>query len=91
MSWPVAWRVNARCGPTMVPVGIERLGVRGATSVEEAVTGADVRRVAQKSIQPGRFAVVVVGDQKVIEPRIQALNLGPIKKLTVDEVFGPKP
>ena len=28
----------------------------------------DVQRVAQKYIQPGRFAVVVVGDRKVIEP-----------------------
>jgi predicted Zn-dependent peptidase len=57
----------------------------------QAVTAADVQRVAQKYIQPGRFAVVVVGDEKTIEPKIQALNLGPIKKLTVDDVFGPKP
>jgi len=33
----------------------------------------------------------VVGDEKTIEPRIQSLNLGPIKKLTIDDVFGPKP
>jgi zinc protease len=57
----------------------------------EGVTAADVQRVAQKYLTPGRFAVVVVGDEKTIEPRIQALNLGPIKKLTVDDVFGPKP
>ncbi len=57
----------------------------------QAVTAADVERVAQKYIAPGKFAVVVVGDQKVIEPKIQALNLGPIKKLSVDDVFGPKP
>jgi zinc protease len=57
----------------------------------QAVTAADVERVAQKYIAPGKFAVVVVGDQRVIEPKIQALNLGPIKKLTVDDVFGPKP
>ena len=57
----------------------------------QAVTAADIERVAQKYIAPGRFAVVVVGDQKVIEPKIQALNLGPIKRLAVDDVFGPKP
>jgi zinc protease len=57
----------------------------------QAVTAADVERVAQKYIQPGRFAVVVVGDLKVIEPKIQPLNLGPIKKLAIDDVFGPKP
>ena len=57
----------------------------------QAVTAADVQRVAQKYITPGRFAVVVVGDVKVIEPGIRALNLGPIKIMSVDDVFGPKP
>ena len=57
----------------------------------QAVTAADVQRVAQKYIQPDHLAVVVVGDLKVIEPGIRALNLGPIKMMTIDEVFGPKP
>jgi zinc protease len=57
----------------------------------EAVTAADVQRVAQKYIQPGRVAVVVVGDRKVIEPGIRALNLGAIKPLGIDDVFGPAP
>ena len=57
----------------------------------EAVTAADVQRVAQKYIQPARFAVVVVGDRKVIEPAVRALNLGTIKVMTVDDVFGPAP
>ena len=57
----------------------------------QAVTAADVQRVAQKYIQPDHFAVVVVGDRKAIEPGIRALNLGPIKVMTIDDVFGPKP
>jgi predicted Zn-dependent peptidase len=57
----------------------------------QAVTAAEAQRVAQKYIQPGRFAVVVVGDLKAIEPGIRALNLGPIKVMTIDDVFGPKP
>jgi zinc protease len=57
----------------------------------EAVTAADVQRVARKYIQPSRVAVVVVGDRKLIEPGIRALNLGPIKALTIDDVFGPAP
>ena len=57
----------------------------------EEVTAAEVQRVASKYIQPARFAVVVVGDLKTIEPGIRALNLGPIKVMTVDDVFGPKP
>jgi len=57
----------------------------------EAVTGADVHRVAAKYIQPARFAVVVVGDRKAIEPGVRALNLGPINVLTVNDIFGAAP
>lgn len=52
-----------------------------------AVTVADAQRVAQRYIQPDKFAVVVVGDRKVIEPGIRALNLGPLRIVTVDEVM----
>jgi zinc protease len=57
----------------------------------EAVTAADVQRVASKYILPTRFDVIVVGDLKTIEPGIRALNVAPIKVMTVDNVFGPKP
>jgi predicted Zn-dependent peptidase len=53
----------------------------------QAVTAADVQRVARAYLQPDRLAVVVVGDRQAIEPRIRALNLGPINVLTLDEVF----
>jgi zinc protease len=54
----------------------------------QAVTGADVERVAQKYIQPNRLIVVVVGDLKTIEAPVRALNLGEVKILKVDDVFG---
>src|SRR5436190_16576354 len=57
----------------------------------QAVTAADVQRVAQKYVAPGKFAVVVVGDLKTIEPGVKALNLGTVKVMSVDDVFGPKP
>src|SRR5207237_10551415 len=44
--------------PTMVPTGIERLGVRVSTSVDEAVTGADVimmLRIQQERLQGAFF------------------------------------
>ncbi|HVH26272.1 MAG TPA: pitrilysin family protein [Vicinamibacterales bacterium] len=57
----------------------------------EAVTAADVQRVADKYIHPARAVIVITGDRKVIEPGIQALKLGEIKVLTIDDVFGPAP
>jgi predicted Zn-dependent peptidase len=52
----------------------------------QAVTGADLSRVAAKYIQPDKLAVVVVGDRQAIEPKIKALNLGPITPLKVEDV-----
>lgn len=43
-----------------------------------AVTVADVQRVARQYIDPDHFAIVVVGDRAAIEPGIRALNEGPI-------------
>jgi predicted Zn-dependent peptidase len=54
----------------------------------QAVTAADVQRVAAKYIQPSKFAVVIVGDRKTIEPGVRALNLLPVRVMTVDEAIG---
>jgi predicted Zn-dependent peptidase len=54
----------------------------------EAVSAADVQPVAAKYIQPQKFAVVVVGDGKTIEPGIRALNLGPVRVMSVAEALG---
>lgn len=44
----------------------------------EAITEADVARVAQQYINPGSLAVVIVGDRKSIEPGLKAINVGPV-------------
>ena len=54
----------------------------------KAVTAEDVQRAAATYIQPGRFAVVIVGDAAVIEPGIRALELGRVRVLSVDEAIG---
>ena len=53
----------------------------------QAVTAAAVQKAAATYIQPGKFAVVVAGDRKAIEPGIQMLNLGPVTAVSVDEVL----
>ncbi len=44
----------------------------------EAVTQADVARVAQQYINPGSLAIVIVGDRKTIEQALKSVNVGPI-------------
>ena len=55
----------------------------------QAITSDAVAKAAASYIQPQKFAVVVVGDRKVIEPGIRALNLGPVKTMSVMELLGP--
>lgn len=54
-----------------------------------AVTADAVQRAAARYIQPSKFAVVIVGDRKSIEPGVRALNLLPVKVMTIDEALAP--
>lgn len=51
------------------------------------VSVADAERAAARYIQPEKFAVVVVGDVKAIEPGIRALNLGPVTTVSAEDVM----
>jgi len=48
------------------------------TARVRAVTLADVRRVAEKYLDPSRSAVLVVGDRREIEHGLRSLNLGDV-------------
>jgi predicted Zn-dependent peptidase len=50
----------------------------------EAVTAADVNRVAKSQLHPDKFTIVVVGDLAKIQAGIEALNLGPVTVLDAD-------
>jgi predicted Zn-dependent peptidase len=52
------------------------------------VSAAHVQQAAATHIQPNRFAIVVVGDRKVIEPGIRALDLAPVRIMSVEEAIG---
>jgi zinc protease len=45
----------------------------------DAVTAADVQRVAEKYLKPDSTVVVAVGDRTTIEPELKKLNLGSIE------------
>jgi len=56
-----------------------------------AVTKDDVRRVARKYLDPDRVKVIVVGDRERIEAGVRALDLGPIRLFSVEDVLGQPP
>jgi predicted Zn-dependent peptidase len=58
-------------------------------SAIQAVAPSDIQGVAQQYIDPSRLTIAIVGDRRDVEPSIRALNLGSIKEITIDEVFGP--
>lgn len=47
----------------------------------DAVTAADVRRVATKYLNPDSLIVVAVGDRARIQPEIEKLGWGPVQVL----------
>ncbi|MGE3275894.1 MAG: M16 family metallopeptidase [Vicinamibacterales bacterium] len=53
----------------------------------QAVTADQVHSAAEKYVRPDRFAVVVVGDRQVIGPAIEALGLGPITVVPIEDLF----
>ncbi|HUP01170.1 MAG TPA: pitrilysin family protein [Gemmatimonadota bacterium] len=57
----------------------------------QAVTVADVQRVARQYLDPEKVAIIVVGDREVVEAPIRALDLGPVEVRTIEEALGPPP
>jgi predicted Zn-dependent peptidase len=53
----------------------------------QAITAADVERVAATRIQPERVIVVIAGDLASIEAPVKAANLGPVRVVTADDVL----
>ena len=49
-----------------------------------AVTAADVQRVAEKYLSPNSMVVVAVGDRSKIEAELKKLNIGPIEVRDAD-------
>ncbi len=54
------------------------------------VTSSDFARVTARYIDPRSVVVIVVGDRRKIEPGIRALNLGPVRVFSVDQILGSR-
>ncbi len=89
LRFPGEFETNAAVADAYADLAIYGLPVTYYDSYVEriqAVTAADVQRVAARYVQPERLAVVVVGDRQVVEAKLKALDLGTLRVLAVDEV-----
>ena len=50
----------------------------------EAVTAADVARVATEDVHPDQLVIVAAGDRAKIEPQLKDAGLGPVEVRTID-------
>jgi zinc protease len=64
-----------------------------ATAVQryDAVTQADVQRVARQYVDPDKLTIVIVGDRKTIEPGLRALKPGEVVIRDIRDVLGAPP
>lgn len=88
LGMPGDFETTRQIATQLVPVALYGLPLsyyNNYVSKIEAVTQADVQRVARQYINPSNLAIVVVGDRKNIEEGLKAVNAGPI---TVRDFFG---
>jgi len=81
LALPADFETTQQIAGALVPVAMYGLPLgyyNNYVQNIEAITSADVERVARQYVNPGSLAVVIVGDRKSIEPTLKAVNIGPI-------------
>jgi predicted Zn-dependent peptidase len=81
LALPADFETTQQIAGALVPVAMYGLPLdyyNNYVQNIEAITSADVERVARQYVNPGSLAVVIVGDRKSIESTLKAINIGPI-------------
>jgi predicted Zn-dependent peptidase len=81
LQLPGNFETTQQIAGALVPVALYGLSLNyydNYVQSIEAVTQADVNRVAQQYINPSALAVVIVGDRKSIEQALRSTNVGPV-------------
>ncbi len=81
LGLPGEFETSQQIASQLVPVALHGLPLdyyNNYVQNIEAITQADVQRVAREHINPASLAVVIVGDRKSIEAGLRAVNAGPI-------------
>ena len=88
LQLPGEFETTGDIASQLVPVVVHGLPLDYYNSYTERIGGVtvtDVQRVAQRYVDPSRFAVVIVGDRKAIEAGLKALNIG---ELSIRDMTG---
>ena len=86
-SLPGLFETNAQSSASSAELFVYGLPLNyfnGLPSSIQAVTVADVQRVARRYIDPSRIVVVAVGDRAAFETGLRGLALGPVEVRTPD-------
>src|SRR6476620_6604079 len=81
LQLPENYETTQQIAAALVPVALYGLPLdyyNNYVQNIEAITQADVARVAQQYINPSSLAIVIVGDRKTIEQALKSTNIGPI-------------
>jgi len=90
LGFPAAFETTAGMAAQLIDLvvyGLQESFFDEYVSRIQAVSGADVQRVATEHIQPDRMIVVVAGDVASIEGPIRGANLGPVTVVTADDLL----
>jgi len=81
LGLPADFETTQQIAGALVPVALYNLPLdyyNNYVQSIEAITQADVQRVAREYINPASLAIVIVGDRKSIEQGVKAVNAGPL-------------
>lgn len=81
LGLPADFETTQQIAGALVPVALYNLPLdyyNNYVQSVEAITQADVQRVARQYVNPSALAIVIVGDRKSIEAGIKAVNAGPV-------------
>lgn len=90
LSFPRAFETTADIADQLTSLVVYDLPesfVNEYVAKTQAVTAADVERVAREHILPDHFIVVVAGDLAIIEQPVRNAGLGPVTIVTADDVL----
>jgi len=88
LQLPARFETTGQIARQLVPLVLYGLPLdfyNGYVQRVEQVTQEDVQRVAQRYVNPGDLAIVIVGDRKSIEAPVRALGLG---ELSIRDMAG---